>query len=242
MGVIMVVVLFTYKGLSNYSAWGTASALIIPATKSSFDTKGILKTAWYANLPQILLSLVYFTINRICTSMCSSREWNNYALHRKGLRVTSARGLQRSTHFLQLPYRWAIPLTVTSGLLHWLLSQSLFLVRMDRRDRDGVRYPTSTSACGYSPLSLLCFTCVFLTFMGVILCLALRSSTRMRIPPARNCSTVISAACHPPSDDHDAHLKKVQWGVVDNTFGAGVGHCTFTSRDVSPPRGGILYA
>lgn len=42
---------------------------------------------------------------------------------RKGLRVTQPHGYQRSSYFLQLPYRWSLPLIVISGTLHWLLSR-----------------------------------------------------------------------------------------------------------------------
>jgi hypothetical protein len=194
------------------------------------------------NLPQFVLSVVYFMINRICTSICSTQEWNNYALHRKCLRVTETpRGFQKSTHFLQLPYRWAIPLTVAQGFLHWLLSQSVFLVRVDMRNREGELYPISICACGYSPRSLAVFTLIFLALISTILFLVLRHSMEVYIPPVQHCSAVIGAACHPPFDDKDASFKKVQWGVIGRSA-AGVEHCTFTSHDVSLPKDGTLYA
>lgn len=87
----------------RYSAWGTASNLLVRGTSSSFDTKGVLKVVWLANIPQVALSLVYFTINRICTSACFAAEWNNYAIHRKGLRVTAPEGLQRSVSIVSIP-------------------------------------------------------------------------------------------------------------------------------------------
>jgi hypothetical protein len=156
--VVITLVAFAFAiGGGNFGAWGTSSSLIIAATESTPTAGGVLKNAWLANLPQFVLSVVYFMINRICTSICSAREWNNYALHRKGLRVTETpQGFQKSTHFLQLPYRWAIPLTVAQGFLHWFLSQSVFLVRVDMRNREGELYPTSISACGFLHLVWLC--------------------------------------------------------------------------------------
>lgn len=59
------------------------------------------------------------------------------ATTRKGLRVTAPRGEQRSSYFLQLPYRWAVPLMIVSGALHWLMSQTIFPVRLETRSRDG---------------------------------------------------------------------------------------------------------
>ena len=224
----------------DLTKWGTASDSLVPGTSALFDTAGVLRAVWLANLPQILLSLVYFAINRVCTSVCFSIEWNEFAVKRKGLRVTSPKGLQRPTHFLQIPYRWAVPLIATSALMQWLLSQSIFLVRIEMRDTSGRLSPTSKCACGYSPLSFLVFFIVFFTFLGVILCFILRV-VEIRIPPARHRSFIISAACHPPPNDIDAHLKEVQWGVTKSSSERLIGHCTFTSEEVTAPREARFY-
>jgi hypothetical protein len=221
--------------------WGTASKTIVPFTSATFDARGVLIVAFLANLPQVGLSLLYFSINRVCTSICFSMEWNQYTHYRKGLRVTHPTGKQRGTHFLQLPLRWAIPLTVMSGLLHYLLSQSLFLVRQELRTRDGDLYPGSTCACGYSVLSLFVFTLVLLALLLVVLYL-LSEKIDIHLPPARHCSLVISAACHPPGDEVDAHLGEVRWGVTELPTEDHVGHCTFTSREVTTLQPGALYA
>jgi hypothetical protein len=52
---------------------------------------------------------------------------------------------------------------------------------------------------------------------------------------------LISAACHPPADDIDAHLRPVQWGVVVEGTESTAGHCTFTSMEVTEPKKGCLY-
>jgi hypothetical protein len=226
---------------NKYKSWGTSSLLLVPHTNSSFDTKGIVFNAWLANTPQVLLSISYFSINRICTSICAANEWNNYARRKKGLRVTSPSCEQRATHFLQIPFRWAIPLALTSGLLHWLLSQTLFLVRFEKRRMDGSIYPGSTCACGYSALSLSVFTLLFLLLFIVLLALLVMRTTAY-VPPAGHCSAVISAACHPPQDDMYAHLGKVQWGAIPNSESEGIGHCSLTSGPVIAPIEGNLYA
>lgn len=222
------------------SGWGTASKFTIPATSTSFDAKGAFLVAFLANFPQAVLSFFYFSVNRICTSICFAREWNNFALTHKSLRVTAPSGEQRSTHFLQLPLRWAIPLTAMSGALHYLLSQTLFLVRQEKWTYDGALYPDSTCACGYSPLSLVVFSAVFFSMIGTVGLLLMRR-VDIHLPPARHCSLVISAACHPPAGDSDCHLKPVKWGVVTEATKTGPGHCTFTSRDVQKPVEGDLY-
>ncbi|KAE9378504.1 hypothetical protein N431DRAFT_528895 [Stipitochalara longipes BDJ] len=186
--------------------------------------------------------MAYFALNRMCTSICFTREWNDCAIYRKGLRTTVSSGEQRPAYFLQLPYRWAVPLTTISGVLHWLLSQSLFLVLLEIRDTDGEIIDTeSTSTVGYSNLSLLVFATTYLVTLFVVFGLQVRRIT-LRIPPANHCSLVISAACHPPPEDPNAQLKQVQWGVVRERFGARVGHCSFTSEEVSPPKEEKYYA
>jgi hypothetical protein len=57
------------------------------------------------NVPQLALSLCYLALNSICTSLASAYKWNNMARTRKSLRVTDPQGQQRSTYFLQLPYK-----------------------------------------------------------------------------------------------------------------------------------------
>lgn len=85
----------------------------------SSGAAGIILNVLVANSPQVVLSFLYFAYNGIFTCMSLASEWSRYFIHRKGLRVSEIpRGAQRSTYFLQLPYRFAIPLMITSGTLH----------------------------------------------------------------------------------------------------------------------------
>lgn len=210
----------------NYAemrSWGTSSDDILP-----FGSNPILN-AWIVNLPQLILSFSYIVLNGICTSMASAEEWNNFARTRKGLRVTKPSGAQRSTHFLQLPYKWAIPLLITSTALHWLLSQSFFLVRLDVINREKVVVPESSkSACGFSRLSLWIFFVVALILVCAIGLVGLRRM-KQKIPFAASCSLVISAACHPVTGEVEPHLKDVKWGVVGEEVESGFAHCCITS-------------
>ena len=55
------------------------------------------------------------------------------------------------------------------------------------------------------------------------------------MPLASTCSAAISAACHRPEADKEAHLLPVQWGV-DDVDDQNRGHCTFTTaRNVTAP-------
>jgi hypothetical protein len=227
---------------NQFYKWGTASQLQLAFANSSFDTRGILLNAWLANTPQIILSASYFLVNRLCTSMCLAQEWNQQAVSGKTLRVTNPSGEQRSTYFLNLPYRWAIPLTIMSGFLHWLLSQSLFLARREIRDVNGNLVPSeSKCTCGYSALSILVFSLTWICLLLVVLALLLRRMDQ-NLPQTKNCSLVISAACHPSPDDVDPQLRRVQWGVVRSRYGGDIGHCTLTSERVTSPEEGKDYA
>lgn len=209
--------------------WGTSSNAIVPIGG------GILTNAWLVNLPQLLLSLCYLALNTICTSMASLQEWNNLARTRKGLRVTRPEGSQRSTYFLQLPYKWATPLLLTSGFLHWLLSQSFFLVRIDVVDRDGrIVERSSQSACGFSPLSLVVFFAVAFCLVCAIGVIASRP-LEQKVPFAASCSLVISAACHlsaREAEETDTHLKEVMWGVVEEQTEQAYAHCSVTALPI----------
>lgn len=95
----------------------------------------IITTIIVANSPQLLLSMLVLMYNGIFTCMLLANEYLDYAYERKALRVTKPMGLQRSTYRLQLPYKYGIMLQVVSGVLHWLVSQTIFLARLTTFDR-----------------------------------------------------------------------------------------------------------
>ena len=61
-----------------------------------------------ANLPQILLSFLYLNYNGLLTCVLASYEWSLFSKKRRPLRVTSPKGKQRSTWFLELPYSYPV--------------------------------------------------------------------------------------------------------------------------------------
>ena len=63
-----------------------------------------------------------------------------------------------------------------------------------------------------------------------------------KIPLASINSFAISAACHPPKEDADAAVKRVMWGEDERGPDSEIGHCTFTSFDVTAPVEGRMYA
>jgi hypothetical protein len=122
-----------------------------------------------ANLPQAALSYLYLAFNALYTNMFVAQEWSSYKTTRKPLRVTSPVGQQRNTYWLNVPYRYGIPLMIASTLFHWLASQSLFLVQItvtDARTR-AIDESQQISTCGYSPVAI-----ILTTVVAVVLALA----------------------------------------------------------------------
>ncbi|KAI9789333.1 MAG: hypothetical protein M1816_006222 [Peltula sp. TS41687] len=197
-----------------------------------------------ANSPQLAFSFLYLLYNAIYTSMLQAAEWADFASQRKPLRVTFPKGKQRSTYFLQLPYRYGFPLMVASTVMHFLMSQSIFLVMIKRNPVTTNRSEMIEDAfvtCGYSIVPI-----IFAVALGGIMLLTLIMLGGLRRLPAGmplmgSCSRVIAAACHRPEEDKDAARLPVQWGAVDDTEDREVGHCTFTSMEVTKPIEGRLY-
>lgn len=167
------------------------------------------------------------------TCISFSKEWSDFAHHRRPLRVTSPRGSQRSTYFLSLPYRYLFPILATSIATHWILSQSLFLVAIDVFDiRGEFNNSQSILTCGFS-----CIAIIFLVGIGWLVLIAGIASGLRRyqkgMPLVGSCSAAISAACHPTSDEPEVALVPVKWGVI--SISGGIGHCAFSGRYVSPP-------
>ncbi|MCJ1308393.1 hypothetical protein MMC25_002046 [Agyrium rufum] len=214
------------------------TSLIAPGG-SLTDTLSVVANILLANSAQVILSFLYLYYNNIFTCELLNQEWTSYTQKRKSLRVTDPAGAQCSTYFLQLPYTYAMPLMAFSGLLHWLVSQSIFLAQVNYYDEQGEnndRYVIST--CGYS-----CIAIVLALVVGSLLVVGSWVNSFRRypgnIPLATTGSAAISAACHPPKDDVDAAFKEVQYGEIGRLDG--FRHCTFTSHEVSTPISGELY-
>ena len=216
---------------------------------SDLASNSLIAMVLLSNCPQLLLSGIYIAFNCLMTYMLVGREWNNYALERKPLRVTSPKGQQCSTYYLQLPYRYAVPLLIVSGLLHWLVSQSIFLAAVDSYDHYGVLQPDeSISTCGYS-----CISIIFVLIVGILVPIGVFATSWQKykgvIPFAGCNSAAIAAACHPPEFEKNTSLLPVKWGDVGGRtydYASGqkgiIRHCSFSSGAVSPPVDGELYS
>ena len=205
------------------------------------EITGLHLSILIANSPQVLLSFLFLTYNGLFTCMLLGHEWSGYAHVRKPLRVTSPAGSQRSTYRLQLPYKYGIPLLVLSGTLHWLVSQSIFLVRIHWY-RDGILpsgFNGVISSLGYSCIAII----TVITLGGIVVLIGILYGFKRYkpgVPLVGSCSAAISAACHRPNEDVDAPFKPVMWGAVESSNP--IGHCCFTSFEVTKPVKGQAYA
>lgn len=209
---------------------------------------GLMSAILVVNSPQLVLSFFYLLYNSLLTSMCLSYEYSTYARRRKSLRVSTPKGTQRATYWLQLPYTYGMPLITASVVLHWLVSQSIFLSRVssfvdeEGWGEDPPQELTSTgSNIGISvgPIftTFLFEICMILAIIGISL-----RKLASRIPLAASCSLAIAAATHRPDDDVDASVLPVMWGEVLREGSEVVGHCCFTSEDVVDLVEGRKYA
>ena len=200
-----------------------------------YPSGGFISVALLANLPQTFVSFLYLTYNTLLTCMLAGKEWDGFARKRQTLRVTNPVGNQQSTYWLQLPYKYSIPLLMASAGLHWLMSQTIFFVRIEAPESERVLL-----ACGYSPIAIITILPVGVILASAIVWNGFRRYGKGMLPDGTS-SAVISAACHPPVEDEDAEVWPVMWGAI-TTENLVIGHCCITSFEVSPPVEGKMYA
>jgi len=188
-----------------------------------------------ANLAQLGVSVLYFLVTGLLAVMAIADEWSRFIVERKTLRLSSPHGIQRSSYFLALPYRLSLPLMAGMAILHWLISQSLFVISTEAFYYAGTGAPVSlvqipeydTYMVGFSfpggmlamimGISLLIWTAwlgLSHKFDGINIG---HTGNKLHMPLASSCSAAISAACHAPEIDDAAHLLPVIWGRVPNT-------------------------
>ncbi|CUS13874.1 unnamed protein product [Tuber aestivum] len=205
---------------------------------------GLIVPIFLANSPQVVLSFLYLTYNGIFTSMFMAKEWMDFAVRRKPLRVSRPIGQQRSTYWLQLPFRYSLPLMALKSITHLCASQGIFLAKFEVFSPLGETFKV-VSTVGYSVVGI-----TLLMVSGFIHLIVLFTAGSKKypfgMPLAGSCSAAIAAACHPPEDDMDASYEPLMWGAVPvksgSTAESEVGHCSLSSLPVDQPIIGHLYA
>ena len=187
----------------------------------SDDQAQFVKVVLLANISQFALSILYIAFNNVITSQSVAHEWFRYFHHKRLLRVSSPVGIQKSSYFLSLPWRVGVPLMLLFMLIHWLLSQSVFVIQTTGYgpgpDGPLVKGHNATRI-GFSLMGIL-----FTVSLGTIMCLVLIGNSfrsfkdiPSSMPRMATNSAVISACCHPPAEDSEAYLFPVQFGAVQD--------------------------
>lgn len=174
----------------------------MPGGEAAYDDLSITGGAALVNLPQFLVSAAYLIYNSTFTSICSSVEYCRYATQAKALRVSNPVGEQRSTYWLSLPYRYSLPLMFIMFVLHWMISQSLYLVfiqlvgPVDVNGND----PLNILTAAWNPSAAT--VCIVL---GLVMVLFLLITGLRKMPSGMpimgSCSLAIAAACHRRPDE-----------------------------------------
>jgi hypothetical protein len=227
--------------------FGAANSNMLFNDGNQKGSGGLAFSVLFANMPQVILSFVYLSLNAFVTCMLLADEYSRYEVHRRPLRVTTPAGKQRATYWLQLPYTYGLPLIAASATLHWLISQSLFLVRVEKYfegEPDDLFFEdgNSSSAVGLSPAPMLVVVMLGTCIAAIAIGMGFRKLKGHAMPVAASCSFALAAAAHRPAEDVDAAVLPVRWGEVAEMGTADVGHCCFTSQEVVSVVTGRKYA
>lgn len=215
-------------------------------------TNSLASNVLLVNTPQLAVSLAYFVLNSLLTRMLSAHEISYFAKHRKSLRVSRPVGEQRSTYWLQVPYRCGLPLMALTTLLHWLVSRAYYLVAVHVYDVWGGLVP-DRAYIGHatSPLALL-LACLLATALLFGFCFLAMTRLSPGMPVVGNCSVVVSAACHPLLVSGEDTTRLLMYGVITGStseqygFNASEGRgllvrTSFSLNQVEPLEVGKIY-
>ena len=195
--------------------------------------------------------------------MLLSSELARYAYDRKTLRVSEPCKPQRSTYWLQLPYRWSVPLMVCMAVLHWLVSEALATANITALDLHGrpisvsayypdvphshpgvgdeEGLPTSWYGLYWSPaatLAAVCLGALMILFIFILGCWKYPSG----IPVISSNTLALSAACHPSmTEPEDMVLRPLKYGVLQACSDKTVKATGFSAGEIGPLRAGEVY-
>jgi hypothetical protein len=150
-----------FASISQLASYGIGQVNISLYNQITVAGASITTQVVLANTPQLALSCAYPLYNGLFTRMLLTKECLSYSTTRKGLRVSRpvAGSEQRSTYFLQLPYRYSLPMMIASIGFHWLVSQSIYSVFVTAKDYsqgpEVIDLGHQMSGLQYPPLALI---------------------------------------------------------------------------------------
>jgi hypothetical protein len=215
-------------------------------------TGGTIAMALMANIPQIFLAAVWLLYMGIVTSMFLAADWATFGSTPHTLQVSSPAGQQRGSWLLGAPPAYGAVLLVLQVILHWLVSQSIFVISISIYTPDGSQPHDTMSKfvnCGYSPIAIIFAVIASFLLIVSVIALAVRRFPAGAPPAVASCTAAISAACHMPPgmDYHGLLYEPLRWGQVGPVVN-GVAHCSlmpdaaFQAGHGVPPTVGWHYA
>lgn len=200
----------------------------------------ILELATVANSPQFVLAFFWVIYSSLFGAMALADDWARFAKDAspQTMMVSSPRGAQRGLWFFGMPFWSGIVLFALQTLTHFLVSRSIFPVRVQGFDYEGNMDPESlVSTITTSPVAMLCF--FFITiFLLLVVIRAGWTVLPSAVPVAATCSAAISAACHPVVRREGMEYGVLKWGVVVE------GRCSLASSEdiLGWPEVGRVYS
>ncbi|CAF9918114.1 MAG: hypothetical protein HETSPECPRED_003674 [Heterodermia speciosa] len=187
-------------------------------------TKILYLAVTFFNLWQFVISFLYLVYNAVLTAMLVANEWNEFEETRKTLRVTAPQNIQRSSYFVSVSLKYGLPIVIIFGVLHFTVSQSVFVMYLTRFLFDRTKDVSNRSVTsGYSCIAIIASFVLGSVLVLVLILIGLLGKYRSGISLVSICSAAISAACHRPSRDNETHIFQVQWGVVSEDARSGIG-------------------
>ncbi|KAI9930673.1 hypothetical protein ASPWEDRAFT_39575 [Aspergillus wentii DTO 134E9] len=265
---VTVTVLVIYAGTSfgigsRQTSWSAIGNVGFARPDTRFElvwpgTSNVLVAFIRTNIPQVVVSYIYLTLNNMMSGILVMAEWCGYSIASgkpsKGLRVSApVRDTnQRSNYFLSVPYKWSIPTTIIITTIHWLVSEMIFFTQVDVYLSDPGQILTNNHVF-YSPLAMLPAVVLASAVVIGLLALAIFRKYPGSMPLAGGCSASMAAACQPSrvfdngsaqsTFPQDLANEKLKWGVVHDPDGdsGGIGHATFSADEVTRLVKGGLY-
>jgi hypothetical protein len=220
------------SGFGSFVPQDVVFQISVPATTAAI----------VANSPQLVSAFIYLFYTGLLRCMFAGRQWSQFETKAKPLRVSTPTGGQRGTYLFGIPMRYAVPFHIFSILLHWFMSQGLFLARANATDSGTpglfMPYDAQISNCGFSVIPGI----AVVLSGGLLLFAAIGLGMRQyksAIPLVVTSSAAISASAHNEFDKPVDTTKPMKWGVTrirpDKS-----GHCNVSSNEVILPIPGPL--
>jgi hypothetical protein len=172
-------------------------------TPSTFPVQVIV-----ANSPQLWLSFGYLLWNNQVTRIWMEREWRSFYRHTHIPRVscmTDQTGV-KPTRWLQLPYWMTGILMTLSTIMHWLVSQTLFVVEILGKDSSpGYFY------MNYSPFAIFSIGIVS-TILVVLITVYYFLPVRTWMPLMAGSARVVFESC--VRLEPNLPMEGIEWGDV----------------------------